>query len=164
MSLYSRYIVYFTVSLPILLSCINALHTQLNQNVILHSVLCVKYELHLFVNQKLKNTIKLDQLQRHGHKLSLTFASNSHSFHLAFEIANASNEHKSMYAQRHKGATKLTCSPFYSTQSLYKLYRAKSDGGLLTAVKQTPFKDRDTSDVISHAGSLFWLCFASFCF
>lgn len=53
----------------------------------------LKYGLHLFVNQKLKKTIKLDQLQRHGHKLSLTSASNTHSFYLAFEISKASNTH-----------------------------------------------------------------------
>ncbi len=111
--------------------------THKTSSFILYCVLGLKYGFHLFVNQKLKKTIKLHQLQRHVHKLSLTSASNWHSFHLAFEISNASNKHKSMNAQRHEWATKLTCSPFYSTQPMYKLYRSKSDGGLLTAVKQT---------------------------
>lgn len=102
LSLYSRYIVYFTVPSNSHVSgvsstCINVLHTKLDQKVIFLPVLCVclglKYGLHLFVNQKLKKTLKLDQLQRHGHKLSLTSASNAHSFHLAFEITKASNTH-----------------------------------------------------------------------
>lgn len=105
-------------------TCINVLHQSWTKNssFFLYCVcLGLKYALHLFVNQKLKKTIKLDQLQRHGHKLSLTSASKTHSFHLAFEITKASNTHTQINeCPKAKWATKLTCSLFYSTQSIYK--------------------------------------------
>lgn len=67
-----------------------------------------------------------------------------------------------------KGTNELQSwnAPHFTVQSIYKSYRSKSDGGILTAVKQTHSRtDTHThrTDVISHAGRLCWLCFVSFC-